>query len=252
MTSYNRKVNIDGTYRPFHGYTVVAMADGNFTAIEKYIQNNEVLCKYFSPLPSSSYHMTIFNIWCNGQRLLPMQKQALIELRQWQMREAYRTKYDRWPYKMPKGVVWDRDFYDNAATPCGFIDEGLFVDLMGKIRKVCNLKGYRMRVEAHSTFHGLGTSLIFGDKETQDAYEKQRSLFRPLVGHDDKKLRPHMTFAYRYRDIPLVERERVQKELDGLNFFVKEHTKNGIRFSAPRPYWFTDMTNYLTDEEMYE
>jgi hypothetical protein len=63
-TTYNRKVNTDGTYPE---YTVVEMIKNDLSCIENYIKNNKLL--------SSSYHMTAFNIWSNN--LLFIQKKWL-------------------------------------------------------------------------------------------------------------------------------------------------------------------------------
>ena len=64
MTQYKRKINDQGVYQPFYGYTCVSMLNGpNLEKIEDFIRTSS-LGSYFSPLPHASYHMTMFNIYC--------------------------------------------------------------------------------------------------------------------------------------------------------------------------------------------
>ena len=67
---FNAKVNKDASYREFFGYTTLAMAKTDLSFIEDYIKKSKCLSKYYSALPSSSYHMTTFNVWCQQSPLL--------------------------------------------------------------------------------------------------------------------------------------------------------------------------------------
>jgi hypothetical protein len=71
---YTVKINTNGEYRNFYGWTVISMIENDLKFIENYISNHNTLRKYFSALPSTSYHMTVYNIWCNGKGLLNHQK----------------------------------------------------------------------------------------------------------------------------------------------------------------------------------
>ena len=68
---FNLKINNDGSYRTFLGYTTIAMAKTNLSFMELFLKKSTYLSKYYSPLPSSSYHMTTFNVWCHCSPLLP-------------------------------------------------------------------------------------------------------------------------------------------------------------------------------------
>ena len=66
------KVNSKGEYTPFHGWTVISNLNCTLGFIERNLRTS-VLSKYFAPLPATSYHMTLYNIWCEGRTLLPQQ-----------------------------------------------------------------------------------------------------------------------------------------------------------------------------------
>ena len=74
---YNPKIYINGEYAPIYGWSVIAMVNNDMKFIENYIKNHRTLNQYFSALPSESYHMTLYNIWCNGSPLLPHQQRFL-------------------------------------------------------------------------------------------------------------------------------------------------------------------------------
>ena len=67
-----RKINNQGEYLPFHGYSAISMCDPDqpIHQAEVFIRSSK-LSQYFSPLPSTSYHMTIYNIWCIRQKPIP-------------------------------------------------------------------------------------------------------------------------------------------------------------------------------------
>ena len=60
---FNAKVNKDGSYRNFLGYTTLAMAKTDISFIESYIKNSPYLSKYYSPLSISPcyHHLFIHN-----------------------------------------------------------------------------------------------------------------------------------------------------------------------------------------------
>ena len=84
MSSYNAKINMKGKYLPFYGWSTIGLVDnssegfnGTLGLVENFIKNDVVLKKYFSALPTESYHVTVCNIWCNGSPLLAHQKRFL-------------------------------------------------------------------------------------------------------------------------------------------------------------------------------
>lgn len=69
-----RKINLNGEYQPFYGYTILGMLDSEYikhaTAIENFIRTSS-LKDYFTPLPTNTYHMTVFNIYVVGGPEIP-------------------------------------------------------------------------------------------------------------------------------------------------------------------------------------
>lgn len=257
VTSYNRKVNIDGTYRPFHGYTAVSMAMDwrDLKEIEHYIHQSPVISKYFAALPVESYHMTVFNIWCHGNKLLPLQVNYLNELKV-RLRKLCIQEHRRGTHTAIPTPSFDnakREYLDSAKGEFsrGFVNQSQFLPLMTKVDKLCqSVNNFTAQVIASSSFHGLGVGLNL-DEKTATEYNDLRTRIAPLVGHDDARLRPHMTFAYRYRDIAKKDEQKLQCALDKFNNFVQTKLQHGVRFATPRAVWFQNMTGYMTVEELY-
>ncbi len=68
------KIDTEGQYLPFPGVTVVAhvknrtASDSPFQAFYDILSSDSLVRQYFSPLPSSSYHMTTFNLFVQGNQ----------------------------------------------------------------------------------------------------------------------------------------------------------------------------------------
>ena len=65
-----RKIDERGCYQYYPGVTVVAnLYDNNEAlckALHERLSENELICRYYSPLPASSYHMTAMSV-CNAK-----------------------------------------------------------------------------------------------------------------------------------------------------------------------------------------
>lgn len=57
---YNHKINSDGTYRNFYGWSIISIALSDMKCIENFLNNSRVLNTFYSPLPSSSQN-TIYD-----------------------------------------------------------------------------------------------------------------------------------------------------------------------------------------------
>jgi hypothetical protein len=61
------KINKDGKYTPYPGVTVIAGIGDNhnefWQTLYQKLNNSELICKYFKPLPYQSYHMTTCNLY---------------------------------------------------------------------------------------------------------------------------------------------------------------------------------------------
>ena len=241
MSAYNIKVNMDGSYRPFFGYTVVSMLNDDLSFVENYIKKNKILANYFSALPSESYHMTVFNIWCPSKKLLPIQDAWLVGAEN----NFIQNQIDPLPYNQTYSFF--KEEYLKCASGqnlCGFINDDLFVGLMTKVSTICIRKEFTGKILAESNVSGLKLGVVL-DENTQVEWKKQRYQISRIVGHKDPKLSPHITLAYRYKDIQPDKLNEVQEELEKLNSFVSSQI-NDLKFSAPSATWFTDMTNYMS------
>lgn len=268
-TKYNNKVNTDGTYRPFHGYTVVADLVEDLSSIEETISKSPLLNKYFSPLPSSSYHMTTFNIWSRGQQEPPVYANInkvvaekitnvlmATEIRhQKHDREAGDDKeayYNKYPgrERPPPSLPFKRDRVSALERP-----EAFWFPIMNNIDEICQRdipsdSKAVVKVRNHCNGVGLGVSLEL-DNVTSDLFTKTRIKISKEVGHDDSKLMSHMTLAYRYRDIPPEDLELVGVEIRKLNEHILKITSNGITFKGPRACWFRDMKEFIKSEDIF-
>ncbi|CAF1356259.1 unnamed protein product [Rotaria sp. Silwood1] len=82
---YQPKINIEGVYTPYPGYTIVSHAlhplPKSLTALVDYLSSSE-LEKYYSFLPRTSYHVTINpleNVHDEHQELLREEQRKLIK-----------------------------------------------------------------------------------------------------------------------------------------------------------------------------
>ena len=258
MTAYNRKVNTNGTYRLFHGYTVVSMLKNDLECIEKYIKNNTLLSSYFAALPSSSYHMTVFNIWCHSDDLLPIQQNWLIKMQANYLKiekdiERLKKEYPErsTPY-FESYSIFKKKYLEEVIDKDSryYINKDLFTELMYNIDKVCVNQEFMGQGIAGSSFYGLGISVLLHENSNKQWHD-QRSVIAPLVGHNDCNLSPHITLGYRYKDIPAESQNAVQCELNKLNEFVHSKIQNGLTFLEPRATWFHSMTKYMNSDEFY-
>ena len=77
MTQYNAKLTTEGKYTPFHSWGVLSLVKTDLKFIENFIKYNNILNKYFSALPSTSYHITVYSLWYNGIPLINHQKRII-------------------------------------------------------------------------------------------------------------------------------------------------------------------------------
>src|SRR5438132_557947 len=193
--AYNRKINRDGTYRPFHGYTVVSMVVDDLSSIEQFIKESKYISKYYSPLPSSSYHVTVFNVWCHGQKLLPLQVEWLEQVEKRIQRSAqdamnYKLKF---PHRQPPPPTtsfnkFKADYIEFAKgeKSNSFVNMDEFLPVMSNIDRLCKTlhnKAYTAKI-AQIEIDGC---LVEFDKNTEEKYLSLREKIGKLVGHSDAR-----------------------------------------------------------------
>lgn len=251
MSIYNLKINTNGTYRPFHGYTVVSMVEDDLSPIEEFIKNSKYISKYYSALPSSSYHATVYNIWCHGQDPLPVQYSWLSEVENRISQVSRNTKVkSRIQPRVNIENFKQRYFATIKSNESHtFINDDVFLPLMIKADELCkNICPDDFIAKIKPTHMG---SRVFFTKETEDKLVNLRQHLTDLFKRDDSRLVPHVTFAYRYRDINEEDKQMLHAEIEELNILISKLVRNGVNFSAPRAVWFRSMLEYNTIDKIY-
>ena len=67
MPPFRRKLDSRGYYLQFPGNTVLCdvagASSGRYAVVENFLRSNDILRKYYTALPASSYHMTLFDLF---------------------------------------------------------------------------------------------------------------------------------------------------------------------------------------------
>ena len=188
VQKYNAKINTDGTYRQFYGWTVISMVKNDMSILKNYLCSNPILKEYFSPLCVSSYHITIYNIWSNGVKLLPAQKKNLLG------------------NDIPKLEELSLEGYFNLNN-C--IDELLY-KLYYKVSKV-KWSSIELTVEkVYFTRGTIGISFILSNEMVK--MNEIREILTNTCEKEDGMGMYHMTLGYVFKDMS-EDLERIQKEV---------------------------------------
>ncbi|KAJ6646060.1 hypothetical protein Bhyg_01269 [Pseudolycoriella hygida] len=228
FVSYNpQKINRNGEYQPFYGYTIVAMIDPYLVSVADQIEHflrRSSLAKSYSPLPANTYHMTIYSIYQCGNKIIPPVKRWLdatgktISNRTWLPDEVLRKQ-------------------NEMAT--------------------CILQKYLqdpLRIE-YASLNITERSVKLQLKADEDSMERIRKVRDELVKiyeDPDLSLEPineklHLGLAYVYA--PAVNPDL--EDWNQLNKLVRVF--NGAKLHPPHVYLFDSMKNYMpfqSDEEI--
>lgn len=212
---YNSKINHDGAYAPFYGYTVICNCKNDMKIIENYLRYNRYISYYFSPLPSSSYHVTLYNIWCNFKELLNPQKD----------------------------IVAKNPSLKSRSKELGFFNpENCLNPLFKKISDYCSTHVSTFELVCDKIVYTGGTiALIFKINAVVDNISSIRKDLTNIVGKSDGMGRFHMTLGYKYKDIDQLGIERLEEELYILNCIIR-NTK--IVFESPKLNSFESMLSF--------
>lgn len=224
---FNIKVNDNGTYRDFFGYTVISMLKDfeNYKWIEEFLKKS-ILSKYYSPLPAKTYHMTTFNVWCQCSPLLNYHdkelKKVYNEIEYQQIKNKYNINLNYW--------------YD----PLNFISI-----LMINLESLCNKYNWNnMKGKVKLTANKTIQFLVFLENNTVNTLNEFRNDCSSLCGHSDHGLVMHLTLAYQYKNIPEEEYQSLKDELSKLSKLVEDLV---LTFNRPEPYRFNSMVNYIPE-----
>jgi hypothetical protein len=224
---FNLKVNNDGSYRDFFGYTVICMLKDfeNYKWIEDFLKKS-ILSKYYSPLPLNTYHMTTFNVWCQCAPLLRKYDEELKKVYKEQdyqkIKNAYNINLNHW--------------YD----PLNFMSI-----LMINLENICNKYNWdTLRGKVKLTANRTIQFLIFLEDDKINTLNQFRNDCSLICGHSDHGLVMHLTLAYQYKNIPEKEYSSLKNELIKLSKLVEDLV---LTFKRPEPYRFNSMINYIPE-----
>jgi len=224
---YNLKINKDGTYRSFLGYTIISMIKNDLNFIEIFLRDS-TLSKYFSPLPSNTYHMTLFNIWCHKSPLLKYHDDILKK----NYKQEIYLNYKEY-YKSEKLKYWfdPLKYLDNLMISLGIIC---------KNHKLNDIESQNINLIISASTLQLAVLI---DKNMLNKINNFRNDCKNICGKEDKGLKFHITLAYQYKDIPENDYNILNKELETLSNLIKNIK---INFNDPEPYIFDSMINYIS------
>jgi len=216
---YNPKINTDGEYRNFYGWTVISMVENDFKFIENFIKKNSLLNQFFSALPSSSYHVTVYNLWCNGMPLLPHQQNFI-----------------------NKNFPQIKNELEKQSKLIGFFNPGGCInDLLYRIEfdcQQCNWDKLSLKMKK-AEFNGNTIQIIF--EENFDKVNEFRKILLDTCKKNDNLKIFHMTLAYKFTDTNKDSEKLILAELDILNLLLDQQT---ITLNKPSLRSFKDMTAF--------
>jgi len=196
------------------------MGTDDFKFIENYIAKNQTLSQYFSPLPSSSYHMTIYNLWCNGKELLNHQKRSLAAI--YPPNECSRLSEEA----MEIGSFFNPEHcIDGLLYKLHFESRDAWKSLKLKVKKV-HYNGNTLRISVKNT-------------KSLEKMDKYRETVTKTCEREDGMGSYHMTLAYKYRNIE--DTAAVEHEVGILNMLLEGQT---ISLGCPQICSFTDMSAF--------
>ena len=215
---YNRKINILGQYTEYYGYTVISLLSNDMKFIENFLRNNHIISKYISALPTSSYHMTIYNIWSNGGKLIPHQKKFI---------------NNHFPNDVKQ--LTEQSKMIGQFNPGGCIDE-LLAHLGNECRQA-KLDLNRLQI-LRAEYNKFNILLIVGVSPQLKEITELRQKLETACERNDKMGWYHVTVGYTFKNIPPDDEEKIIKEVEILNILLKGQT---FSLQQPNVHYFTSM-----------
>jgi len=209
---YPDKINFDGEYLPFYGYTIISMVNGHYgySQIEQFPKKTKTLSKYLAPLPASSYHVTIFDIFC--ERNVP-------------------EKYTPASGKVPS---------EHWTRAMRYLQEDLTAakKICASVTKELSFKKTKLHLEKHSG----GVFIILGHLTNEDLLSDVRQQLLSIFPHTaSPNLKYHLTLGYLFKEIVEGDMENINKELDELWKLINDE----YPLQVPRVQFFETMTAFI-------
>lgn len=226
---FTHKINTDGTYRNFHGWTVISDIKNDMVFIENFIKNDDVLNKYFAALPSKSYHVTLYNIWSNGRQLLNHQKRYIRHNFPFQEKEL-----------------------ENLSKQQHFFNPGKCInDLLYKLSYECQQYDWKEIKLKVKKVHYNGNTIRISVKK-YPVLDKMNDIRNSLINiceTDDGMGSYHVTLAYKYKDINEDEKKIIDHKVSMLNILLSNQT---FILKSPRVSYFSDMKSFKPFTESFK
>lgn len=219
MSQYIRKIDENGTYLPFYGYTIIGMWNERETCgkiIYNFIKNSS-LAKFYSPLNCNSYHMTIFNIYCLSGKIIPPVLSWL-------------QKYNQ---SLPKNSWLPETFLSCQNAKAEFILSE---------NNLNNIQADSLEMYSKTS---LGVSINIAQKKIKSVRQKLSKVYKHL---DEGLTKLHMTFAYKIPESPPLD-EQAKKDLIILETIIANI--ENVKFNQFGIYLFDSMENYIKDDFFY-
>lgn len=221
--AFNLKINKNGEYREFCGWTVIMAAEHDLKFVENYISKNRLLQNFFSALPASSYHITLYNVWCNRSPLLSVQEEEIKKAGSGDMREILMEE----------------------SRSIGFFNpDGCMIPLLRQLEDSCVSKEGRRGVTVtvkRVFFNGNAIRISVNKSSETDQMSRVRKEMTQICGRKDGMGSFHMTLGYKFKDLTEEEKKNVDSEIAILNMLLDRQT---IRLRGPRVCKFRDMTKF--------
>lgn len=243
--SYNPKINNNGEYLPFHGYTTVSMVVNDLNIIEEFLKISP-LSEYFSPLPSETYHMTVYNIWCHTGKLLNLQKNWL----------DYHFNRIKNKDGETKANIFKNNFIDKLKSQESLSwvwPNELMYNPMHTVSNICKqniTESFIVNVEigVSKTLH---LTVAIDSKNVKNKLQSIKNSCTEIFNKDDSAMRYHITLAYQFKEIPESSYATLNREIDKLRIILNEYYSYKLILNPPDAYWFKSMTKYLNASDMY-
>jgi hypothetical protein len=226
---FNAKINTDGEYRQFHGWTVICDIKNDMKFIENYIKHHNTLSKYFSALPQSSYHITLYNIWSNGRPLLNHQK-----------------KY------IEHNLPFQKNKLEDISKQQDFFNPGECINnLLYKLAYECNQDTWeeiRLKIK-NVVFNGNTIRISVKKWHVLDKMNNIRKRLTDICENDDGMGSYHVTLAYKYKDINEEEKKKIDHEVGILNLLLKDQS---FILKRPSVCYFSNMKEFKPFTESFK
>ena len=224
MKQYSSKIYTNGKYKNFYGWTVISMVKDRTTLkfLYNFINNDEIISKYFSALPTESYHMTILGIWNTGAKLLPDQIKNIEQ--NYTNRQA------------------DKIIEDDSKTTNFFNPKFCINELLHKIHSRIHMNTTTKIQIIGLVYTGNTIQIRIRETHNLDKINSLRDDVRQTCQIERKYSKYHITLAYQYQTLTPEDEMYLQACLQYMTNILKDCA---LEIEAPSVRYFSDMTKFI-------